>query len=379
MVYITVKEASEKWNIGERRICILCKEGRIPGAVKKSCVWMIPETAGKPEDGRRGYMPSGIEPVLLIYNPVYFEGRNLKPTPTETEICEIQVKFLEGRLTEAYDELSKLMHTCDNNRYRFSFLFLKLIISADLGYKTDYLDAESRMKQILTTNQEFTLECILASYFLGQSDYIDSSLLSDAQYDELIPLISLITIKTTINTLINRNDKADITGLELICHNLEDRECPLITSYCHIYLAVYYNLIGASRQFDTHYQKALNILLPRKWYTPLAEYASTIDFSHIEQIDPEAYHTVSKLSATILEAYIRNGIFDGIVEQPRLENNTNIQIGYRLVQGKNNETIARELGISQYMVKKHIDDLYAIIGANSKKEIKEYVVKNLFV
>lgn len=32
--YMTIKDASEKWNIGLRRINTLCNEGRIEGASK---------------------------------------------------------------------------------------------------------------------------------------------------------------------------------------------------------------------------------------------------------------------------------------------------------------------------------------------------------
>ncbi len=34
--FMTTKEAAEKWNITERRINVLCKEGRIPGAYKEN-------------------------------------------------------------------------------------------------------------------------------------------------------------------------------------------------------------------------------------------------------------------------------------------------------------------------------------------------------
>jgi len=83
MNYITVSEASQKWNIGSRRICILCKEGRIRGAVKKSRVWMIPANAQKPEDGRKVEVRKGINPLLLIFNPSFFEGKDLEPTEDE--------------------------------------------------------------------------------------------------------------------------------------------------------------------------------------------------------------------------------------------------------------------------------------------------------
>lgn len=50
--YMTLKEAAEKWGIGDRRINTLCLEGRIDGASKVGNVWVIPDDAPKPEDNR---------------------------------------------------------------------------------------------------------------------------------------------------------------------------------------------------------------------------------------------------------------------------------------------------------------------------------------
>ena len=52
MDYMTLKEASEKWGVTPRQINYLCASGRIPGAVKMAGVWLIPNTAEKPVDGR---------------------------------------------------------------------------------------------------------------------------------------------------------------------------------------------------------------------------------------------------------------------------------------------------------------------------------------
>ncbi len=45
---ITIQSAARKWDITPRRVQILCNEGRIDGAVKKSGVWFIPTTTQKP-------------------------------------------------------------------------------------------------------------------------------------------------------------------------------------------------------------------------------------------------------------------------------------------------------------------------------------------
>lgn len=49
---ISVREAAVRWNITERRVATLCKDGRITGAKKMSNCWMIPVGTGKPADQR---------------------------------------------------------------------------------------------------------------------------------------------------------------------------------------------------------------------------------------------------------------------------------------------------------------------------------------
>ena len=51
-MYMTVKEASSKWGLSDRRIRVLCAEGRIPGAYQEGRGWKIPIDAEKPADGR---------------------------------------------------------------------------------------------------------------------------------------------------------------------------------------------------------------------------------------------------------------------------------------------------------------------------------------
>ena len=52
MEYIKVSEAAEKWGLSARRVRILCAEGKIPGVIRKGNLYMIPEDAEKPRDGR---------------------------------------------------------------------------------------------------------------------------------------------------------------------------------------------------------------------------------------------------------------------------------------------------------------------------------------
>lgn len=51
-MFMTVKEASEKWGISDRRIRVLYNEGKILGAFQEGRGWKIPADAKKPSDGR---------------------------------------------------------------------------------------------------------------------------------------------------------------------------------------------------------------------------------------------------------------------------------------------------------------------------------------
>lgn len=52
MDYMTISEASTKWNISARRIQTLCSQGRIPGAERLGYCWVLPKDAVKPADAR---------------------------------------------------------------------------------------------------------------------------------------------------------------------------------------------------------------------------------------------------------------------------------------------------------------------------------------
>lgn len=51
--YISIREASYRRNVSERRVNQYCVAGRIPGAPRSGRSWAIPEDAKKPSDPRK--------------------------------------------------------------------------------------------------------------------------------------------------------------------------------------------------------------------------------------------------------------------------------------------------------------------------------------
>ena len=96
MEYISVKQAAEQWGISDRRVRILCEQGKIDGVQKQGRLYLIPANAVKPIDGRtlRGVnIPK--EYVALFSGVDALKGELDKRRPlTQGELKRLQEEFL---------------------------------------------------------------------------------------------------------------------------------------------------------------------------------------------------------------------------------------------------------------------------------------------
>ena len=87
-MFMTVKQASEKWGISDRRVRILCAEGKIPRAYQEGRAWKIPIDAIKPADGRYKTKESLLSQIDRKKNEL--DG---KRTLTEGELARLNEEF----------------------------------------------------------------------------------------------------------------------------------------------------------------------------------------------------------------------------------------------------------------------------------------------
>ncbi len=96
MQYIAVKQATERWGISDRRVRVLCAEGRIEGVIKKGRSYLIPEDALKPIDGRslRGKeIPEQYAALFTAIDEMKAELDRRRPL-TSGELKRLQDEFL---------------------------------------------------------------------------------------------------------------------------------------------------------------------------------------------------------------------------------------------------------------------------------------------
>ena len=88
-MYMTVKQAAEKWGISDRRVRISCAERKVSGVIRERRRWMIPVDTRK---------PSIIDPFMEAYD---FGKKMVIPFATsgESPIDDIgkNIQLLEPR------------------------------------------------------------------------------------------------------------------------------------------------------------------------------------------------------------------------------------------------------------------------------------------
>lgn len=105
MKYLSTAETANKWGISQRRVSLLCSEGRIYGAVKAGKTWIIPETSVKPIDERASNDISVSEPYIAY-------GSSLNLNPELVKQAALYFASKGESLTEAvnqflYDSVNK--------------------------------------------------------------------------------------------------------------------------------------------------------------------------------------------------------------------------------------------------------------------------------
>lgn len=129
-MFMTVKQAAEKWGLSDRRVRILCAEGKIPGAFQEGRGWKIPMDAVKPADGRF----KSTESLLNI----------IDRKKTELDACRPLTEGEVARLTEEFT----VEYTYNSNAIEGNTLTLREIDMVLRGLTIDQKPLKDHMEAV---------------------------------------------------------------------------------------------------------------------------------------------------------------------------------------------------------------------------------------
>ena len=96
MEYRSVTQTAIQWGISDRRVRILCQQGKIDGVIRKGRAWLIPAHADKPIDGRTTRYQRNDSPYAKLFvevDALKTELEKRRPL-TQGELQRLREEFL---------------------------------------------------------------------------------------------------------------------------------------------------------------------------------------------------------------------------------------------------------------------------------------------
>jgi len=160
MDYLTVKEASELWNISERRIVNLLNHNRIPGAFKTGRRWNIPKDTSKPIDMRTSYSKEQMDEKVIVIAGINSEiGKELSKILLEkgyyiiglyqydnTVDQELIHDHIELKAVDYFNRNSLLKVVDEISGDIFGFVFMEIYFELEDALDFDYDKFENSYK-----------------------------------------------------------------------------------------------------------------------------------------------------------------------------------------------------------------------------------------
>lgn len=410
MDMMTVQQAAEKWDISVRYVQVLCKKGKLTGAVKFGLNWMIPTDAEKPKDGRlkaddkatdrKPYIVMQKQTPQLMMSNIYCKPgiaescmKSLSDTPETAALFKGWLSFYRGDVKQALEIALPLLEI-DADFY--GALNVGMLITACAIWKNDALlqrTVREYMSAIICNDDK---ETEIKEFWLNITDVGGQDSTPNANRcfwemfhmlpEDSLPLAFFYYAKHLHNTSLQlaRGEYVpqDIQGLgmmQMYLYLVEPliaqvhRAGALLSEIClRMLCASAYLNTGEKEEGIRQLDMALNLGVPDKLYGILAEFRelfNSVMDDRLAAIDPEAAKAVKKLHKSTLEnwgAILGQSSTLTLTERQR-------EIAKLASLGLSNEEIAAHLHISFSTVKSTISMIMNRTGTTKRSQFREYI------
>ncbi|MBQ8546205.1 MAG: hypothetical protein IJ437_04615 [Clostridia bacterium] len=401
MELITVKEASKKWGVTERRVQILCSQEKIKGAVRFGRAWMIPEHAVLPSSakGEIPHMPMPRKSPFLDMTSLYNKAGEadkcaemLINNPEAHALFEAQIAYRRGEIDKVYD---RARYFLSSHSGFYAILGGGMLLALCAIWRGDVSLWYEAKKHICEAPCENENEREIISLTLA---IIDSSIYDNKDYPEWFvsgnfellppdshPACKVFYIKylymAAFAIASKQFELEGVTGLALmkmIPNTIE----PLITQavvdktiipeiYLRMSCAVAYHNSGMREKAISHIDKAVALAVPDGLYGILTEYVRHFHGlleERIALVSSEAVVLVKELYSRYsigwarLSGSIRNKVI-AINLTPREH-----EVAKLCAFGFSAKEIANMLYMSESTIKQTIARIITKTGVNDKSE-----------
>lgn len=399
---ITVKEAAEKWEVTPRRVQMLCKEGKIKGAVRWSRTWMIPDTAILPgsADIIKPDVPMPRKSPFLdmtnIYNKVGMAdecAELLVNNPEAYALFKAQIDYRRGNIDAVYE---KARYFLSAHSGFYAILGAGMLLAMCATWRGDVNMWHEAKKHIFEVKCNSEREREIVSLTLA---VIDSSVYDNKDFPEWFkrgsflglpadshPAAKVFYVKylymSAYSVAAKQKKLEGVSGLGLmkfVPHMIEPMISQAVVDgtlipemYLRLSCAVAYYNLGERELATTHIDRALDIALADGLFGTLAEYYRHLDRLLEDRIalkDPMALIKVKNLQKDYAAGWTK---LSGSVRNINLASNLTPrerEIAKLVAFGFSTKKIAKMLYIAESTVKQTVLKIVQKANIKDRSEI----------
>ena len=334
MEYLKIDEIAKQWEIGVRRVQLLCSEGKIEGAVRFGRDWMIPKDAKRPLDGRTRAgrklasedMPLPRKTPFLYMSDLYNTpgtadrvGESLAYNHEAQVLFEAEVAYSRGNIDKVYESanylLSKhsgfyavqsagmLLALCAIWKGDIDMWRRAKVHIAEAPAKSDY-DRDTMQLSISAVDiMLYSVESFPDWFKIGCFEPLHEHAYPAAKvyYAKYLYAIGYAVATGALKLEGTQGfyvmSSVPYTIEPLICW-AKEKKTVMSEIYLRMTCAAVYHNSGNDAQAIRHIDRAIALALPDKLYGTLAEYCRVLD-ALVEQrlslVDADAWAEVKRL------------------------------------------------------------------------------------
>lgn len=410
----TVQETASKWGLSVRQVQVLCKKGKIPGAVLFGKTWMIPADAVRPPDGRskaakeakqfRAYQPlirkSPFLDMTDLYNTPGTADQvvaSLGNYPEAQQLFAAEIAYSRGQIDKVYDRANYILA---KESGFYAMISGGMLLALVAMWKGDVKLWQQAKKHIYDApwkdeNDRDIIALSIAStdlsirntkdfpewFYRGRFEHLPA----DAHPAARVFFIRhmLIDAQEIAAGKVRPESVQGLDQMRSFPYIMEPmialavvEKTVMVEIYLRLLCAVTYHQTGDDTNAIFHLDRAIRLCLADGFYGPLVEHRHQLGLfldDRLALIDPDALKKVKNLHKQLHAGWtkLHNAVLERTVHAALTIRER--EVARLAAYGLTNAEIGRQLGLSTHTVNSLINTAKNKINVDNRSELGKYI------
>ena len=401
-MYISIREAAEKWDVSERRINQYCTEGRIPGAQRIGKSWAIPADAEKPGDPRkkRGQVKTTTDKsasgalldhanLMPLMNTAFMPGHCRETVEAMAEgacrdIATAEYHYFSGQAEDAAREAEAYL-TSHDMAARLSACLIYAYTNLSLGRIPKARFALDELNASLNAAGKYSKEFRAASAFIASTGAVLLHLPLPDEMPEIESFLPLLppglrafSMYVHSHYLYLKHEYAKSTGMVEATLAMGAAAYPIPAIYLHLVAVMDYMSLKQPEQAEAHLLTAWEIARPDDLIEGFGEHHGLLGAmleAVIKPKWPEDFKRMIDITYRFSSRWRR--VHNPITGHDVADDLTTTEFAIAMLAARDWTTreIAEHLNISVNTVKSHISEAMQKLNVANRKDLKQFMLK----